>query len=227
MKWVVISVRMFAVLSGIFLLMYDTVDVVDRFLPATYATYATAYAKGMHVLLVLLGAGLILGGILGRRILPAADLIGVGSCHPEPWKMGWNHAWQIAALLTLLSLGLRGYGLNRSMQIDEVFLFKSMVTQSPVKIFLHPSGSAHLLQTLLANLLVRLLGEHVWVARLPALLFGSLTPALLYLMVRRWFGTCAALCASVFLVFSPLHIWYSQEAKGNVLGGKQQSLAQG
>jgi uncharacterized membrane protein len=119
-------------------------------------------------------------------------------------------------LLTLVAAVVRVIGINDSMTIDEVFLMKSLITQNPVRIFFHPSGSAHIGHTLPANISVRLFGASVWAARLPALLFGVFSPLLLYFAVRRTLAGPAAAMAAVVLCFSPVHVWYSQEAKGNV-----------
>src|SRR5690348_1547555 len=57
------------------------------------------------------------------------------------------------------------------------------------------------------------LGWHEWVLRLPSMLFGSASIAMLYVVVRKWLDRRVALASAALLAISPLHIWYSQEAR--------------
>lgn len=59
---------------------------------------------------------------------------------------------------------------------------------------------------------VHLLGENPVVLRLPSLLAGLGSLALTFALARRYTGRRAALLAALLLAFSPVHVWYSQEA---------------
>ncbi|MGH7304174.1 MAG: glycosyltransferase family 39 protein, partial [Candidatus Rokuibacteriota bacterium] len=55
-------------------------------------------------------------------------------------------------------------------------------------------------------------------ARLVSVVAGTATIPILYTLAARMLGTRAALVASVALAVSPVHIWYSQEARMYALG---------
>lgn len=62
-----------------------------------------------------------------------------------------------------------------------------------------------------------LLGTSLWLMRLPSLILGSLTPVLVYLVLRHYAGGLTALFAGVFTALAPLHILYSQLAEPLVI----------
>jgi mannosyltransferase len=60
-------------------------------------------------------------------------------------------------------------------------------------------------------------GDSELAVRLPSLLFGCASIWVLFLIVRSWFGRKTAWVATVLMAISPVHIWYSHEAKNNML----------
>ncbi|MGA3053087.1 MAG: glycosyltransferase family 39 protein [Candidatus Korobacteraceae bacterium] len=57
------------------------------------------------------------------------------------------------------------------------------------------------------------LGQNeVWV-RLPAVIFGTASIPLIYLVARKLVGVGPALASAAILAFSPTHVYYSQEAR--------------
>lgn len=65
-----------------------------------------------------------------------------------------------------------------------------------------------------------LLSASEWMLRLPSALAGTASLALLYALGRELFSDRrTALLAAALLALSPLHLWYSQEARFYALGG--------
>jgi mannosyltransferase len=64
-----------------------------------------------------------------------------------------------------------------------------------------------------------LLGNQEWLLRLPSALAGIASLWLLYILGRELFDRPTALLATALLAFSPLHLWYSQEARFYALIG--------
>ena len=136
--------------------------------------------------------------------------------HSRPLVSG---SYTVLVVLAL-ALSLRLFELGRqSFWIDEVASLK-VATQSLRDIIfnyqpgMHPDRGAE--QAPLALAVMHLfLSPSVSEAsaRLPSALLGAVTVALLYFFARRLFGTPVALLAALFLALSPLHVWYSQEAR--------------
>lgn len=189
--------------------------IVRQFIPPGYAMYAESYADGLAIFQwLLLGGGILLllwpKAVGGWLFSSHAEMQGGGA--PAPFS---RRAVLWMGGLAALALALRLPGLGRSFTFDEAFLVKSLITQNPIRIFVHPSGSAHVLHTLPAHFAVRLLGLSEWSARLPALIAGVLAPPVLYWALRRAAMPSRAWMAGLLSAISPFHIWYSQEAKGN------------
>jgi mannosyltransferase len=55
--------------------------------------------------------------------------------------------------------------------------------------------------------------DNEWHARLPSAIFGTLGVLAIFLVGRELFSYRVALLAAILLAFSPLHLWYSQEAR--------------
>ncbi|MBT7064844.1 MAG: hypothetical protein HN919_00935 [Verrucomicrobia bacterium] len=192
--------------------MLPAARLVSAALPADYAEYAARYTQGLNMvrcLLALGGIALMLGAPYWRSLFVST------TARRGDRVFTRKDLWIGAGLLALAGL-LRIIQLDSSLTIDEVFLVKALITQSPIRIFLHPSGSAHIFATLTSNLLVRGFGLSDGVIHLPAFVLGTLSPTLLYLFLALNRRRCAGLIGGIILCLNPLHIWYSQEAKGNV-----------
>jgi mannosyltransferase len=64
-----------------------------------------------------------------------------------------------------------------------------------------------------------LIGTDEWLLRLPSALAGIASIALLYLLGKKLFDARTGFLAAALLAFSPLHLWYSQEARFYALLG--------
>jgi mannosyltransferase len=124
--------------------------------------------------------------------------------------------WGTPGILFLLALALRIYRLNQSFWYDEVYAVTigfhaswiEMVTRMP------PFVNHHPLYALMAKPCLLLLGEKEWTVRLPSLLFGSLTPPLLYRLGARWMNHRVGLLAGLFMAVAMWPVCYSQDARG-------------
>lgn len=117
----------------------------------------------------------------------------------------------------LLGTGLRLAHLDQPMRLDEavtvlnsagphVPLLRSLTTYGP---------NNHPLNTFLIQVTARLLGSiDPWVVRLPAFLFGCLTPLLAYVLGRLHYDRQAGLLAAGLVAASSPLILYSTNARG-------------
>ncbi|MBP1686800.1 MAG: rane protein-like protein [Deltaproteobacteria bacterium] len=77
---------------------------------------------------------------------------------------------------------------------------------------LHPPLYASILW-----LWIHVFGDSEVAVRLPSLLCGVASVAVVFALARRWFDTRIAFLAAGLMALSPAHIWYSQENKTNML----------
>lgn len=63
------------------------------------------------------------------------------------------------------------------------------------------------------HLFIELLGTGEVALRLPSVIAGTLSIPLMFSVGRAWAGPAAGLLAASLLAISPLHLWYSQEAR--------------
>lgn len=111
----------------------------------------------------------------------------------------------IGALLRLTTLGLQSFWL------DEAISFWTVHRSLP--------GLVELLSEAIRPLFffviypASLLGNQEWLLRLPAALAGIASLVLLYALGQKLFDRRTALLATALLALSPLHLWYSQEAR--------------
>ena len=149
-----------------------------------------------------------------RRLDQAARFGEISSPRPEP-DLSRSQACALVSAITALALGLRVYGLNSGLWLDEITPRLLFGEGSALQVWLsYQSSSNHLINTLLVNAAVWVFGEREWVIRLPACLFGTATVPVCYLLARvalpRWAGACAAL----LLATSYHHVFFSQNARG-------------
>ena len=123
-------------------------------------------------------------------------------------------AWPLAAVV-LLALALRLFGLDaQSLWVDEVVTWKG--AQLPLGDLLSLRSyyaMAHSLYFAMMHGVLSVLGDGETVLRLPSVFFGAASVPLLYLIGKDWFGHRVGLAAALLLAASPLHLYYSQEAR--------------
>ncbi len=122
---------------------------------------------------------------------------------------------KLLILIVSMSVLIRLVAIDQSLWLDEGistsvaenFNYRTIVTDFSPGDF-HPP-----LHYLVLKLFTDVLGSSELPARLPSIIFGSLTVLMVYLLAKKLYDTRTALTAAVLLATSPLHIYYSQEAR--------------
>ncbi len=113
-----------------------------------------------------------------------------------------------SAIVRLWELGAQ------SLWFDETYTV--FVAQKPLSLMLRyliADGVHPPLYYFLMAIWVRFFGTSAWVLRLPSVLSGVLSVALMFLLVKRMAGRDEAAVAAILLAISPFCIWYSQDAR--------------
>ena len=125
--------------------------------------------------------------------------------------------WEAGALaaLLVLALAVRLVGLNASLWYDEVETLTNFVRLPWGQLFSDFSSlNNHMFYSLQAKAAVELFGESAWALRLPALLMGMASLALVWWLARKETGRGAALVTLLLLALSYHHVWFTQNARG-------------
>ncbi|MBN1831454.1 MAG: glycosyltransferase [Deltaproteobacteria bacterium] len=123
-----------------------------------------------------------------------------------------------AAVIFLLVLAffLRVPNFTESLWYDEIWYTSSFLNARTISHILfndvHPP-----LYPLIIFGWINVFGDSEMAVRTPSLLFGLCSLWVLYLLARFWFNRSAAILAVSLAALSPVHIWYSQENKNNML----------
>lgn len=126
------------------------------------------------------------------------------------WLVPARLVWAVAVLGGLL----RFYGYDRlSLWLDEGFTV--MFARLPWDQVLGLRGAYDPHPPIYYALvkLASMLAPEVGAGRLLSVIAGTLTIPVVYVMGRKLFNPWAGLAASVVVALSPLHVWYSQEAR--------------
>jgi 4-amino-4-deoxy-L-arabinose transferase-like glycosyltransferase len=120
----------------------------------------------------------------------------------------------LAAVLAAAAL-IRLYHLGEGLWLDEITTFVKYARSPFLEIIdTFDSENQHVLYSLLAHASFVVFGESAWALRLPAVLFGVGSIAVLFFLGRRVTKPGEALLASAFLAFAYHHVWFSQNARG-------------
>jgi hypothetical protein len=127
----------------------------------------------------------------------------------ERWVLG------LLVLFTAAAAGLRAVGLNSQLWCDEItFVVDSVRRPFWSLLSTYSYDNQHTFYAVLAQACVALFGDAPWVVRLPAMVFGTASVAVLYLLGRELTSRFEALAAAGLLAVSYHHIWFSQNARG-------------
>ncbi|MGQ9628231.1 MAG: glycosyltransferase family 39 protein [Anaerolineae bacterium] len=128
-------------------------------------------------------------------------------------RRGIPPAWWMVAII-LLGLALRFYRLGaQSLWLDEAFSLWAASFPLDLSLQILVGDAVHPPLFYLLLRLTMLAGQDEFFLRLPAAFFGVAAIPLIYVVGRRFFGVGAGLLAALLLSLSPLHVWYSQEAR--------------
>ena len=124
-----------------------------------------------------------------------------------------NNSWILLCIILTIAILLRLPNLNESlwfdelwstrMKLDNIALLSNLVLYDP-----HPP-----FYYIFMFFWIRLFGDSELSIRIPSLIFGILSIFLTYTLCLRFTGKRGAVLASFLLCVSPVHIWYSQEAR--------------
>lgn len=117
----------------------------------------------------------------------------------------------VGALLRLATLG------RQSIWLDEAVSYWT-VNRPFGELLAYLSGGFRTLYFLLLYPMAALGGDE-WMLRLPSALAGIASIFLVWAIGRELFDERTGLLAALFVVLSPLHVWYSQEARFYALVG--------
>ena len=118
-------------------------------------------------------------------------------------------------LIFLAGVGLRIYYLSTPVRFDEAGLFL-LLSSKPLFVSLvsYPTTGHHVFYTIMVNILYNILGDDVWVLRLPALLAGILLIPAVYLLFKTISDNVTSLLAATLVATSSPLIEYSTNGRG-------------
>lgn len=121
--------------------------------------------------------------------------------------------------ILLLGILLRLINLNQSLWLDEAtsVLVASRLSFSDIINQFSPGDFHPPAYYLILKIWLTLFGSSEIMARSLSVLFGTVTIYLVYSLSERLFGKKTALVSALLIATSPLHIYYSQEARMYVL----------
>ncbi len=135
--------------------------------------------------------------------------------------------WRFAAgasLVLCAYVALRLPGLLQSLWLDEVFRTRVGLGGERARWLLW--GDVHNpLYNLLMYAWIRVVGDGEVAVRLPSLAAGLALVGAVWAWARARLGPGAANMAAAWLVVAPVHVWYSTEAKNNILTALLTTLA--
>jgi mannosyltransferase len=122
--------------------------------------------------------------------------------------------WWLAGIC-ILGLVLRCLNLNSGLWYDEILTVVEFI-RLPVSELTstYTSLNNHVFFSLQAHAAVALFGEHPWVLRLPAVLFGVAGIVAIWALARPASHPWEARISALLLAVSYHHIWFSQNARG-------------
>ena len=124
--------------------------------------------------------------------------------------------WMALAGAVIVGVVLRLPGLTSPLNHDEVYTWVAFASKSYETIAtFYPVPNNHILHSMLVRLATQILGPVEWVMRLPALVAGTLAIGVFYMVGRSFFrDERIGLLAAWLLALLPVHVGYSQAARG-------------
>ena len=124
-----------------------------------------------------------------------------------------NNSWILLLIILIIAVSLRLPNLNESLWFDELFsthlILGNMILLSNLALYdPHPP-----FYYIFMFFWIRLFGDYELSIRIPPLIFGILSIFLTYTLALRFTVKKGALLTSFLMCVSPVHIWYSQEAR--------------
>lgn len=131
----------------------------------------------------------------------------------DPRRIYW-----LLGVITLIALILRLFSINRPIGYDEAYTFIYFASKHFKYILAdYHAPNNHILNSLLIGISYRILGSHIWIVRLPALIASVLSVPAVYFAVRRFFSLNQALAASAVLAVYPSFVHSTANGRGYML----------
>jgi len=129
-----------------------------------------------------------------------------------------NHVKVLLGFITLAGVILRLYIINDPIGYDEAYTFINFSSKS-FKFVLadYHAPNNHILNSLLIGIVYRILGNHLWIVRVPAFMAGVLGIPAAFIAARRLFTAQQALAASAILAIIPNIVAASANGRGYTL----------
>jgi uncharacterized membrane protein len=129
-----------------------------------------------------------------------------------------RYIYLFLGIITLIGLILRLFVINNPIGYDEAYTFIHFASKSFKYILAdYHAPNNHILNSILIGISYRILGNHVWIVRLPALVAGVLGIPAAYFTARRFFTREQALAASAILAVSSSLIHDAANGRGYTL----------
>jgi uncharacterized membrane protein len=150
-----------------------------------------------------------------RKLDPASRISGPVVSITDQRDLSRRASTALLVIVTLVGAALRIFKLDSELWLDEIIHRLRFGGASFLEVMItYSSSNNHLLNTWLTNLAVSSLGNHEWVIRLPAVVFGVATIPALYLLARRAMPRWPSLASTVLVAVSYHHIFFSQNSRG-------------
>jgi hypothetical protein len=183
------------------------------------ATVTRTRAVGAALTVAALG-GLLFQSLIRRRL--SELLVDIPSGIQSGWRLA-RQAWQqdraihhiLVLAVLLIGAGIRVALVSRTFTNDEARAFNDFAAQPLLTTLSSYTAPAnHIFQSFLTHIAVRLLGNQIWIIRLPALVPGLLMPIAVYVLGRVLYDKRVGLFAAALVAASTYLIDYSSEARG-------------
>ncbi len=132
----------------------------------------------------------------------------------SPNRRNGRSDWIEFGVWSAFALVIRLVGLDRqSLWLDEAAIYNQISADSVGAVVRAVEGHIGPFYHVLLYGFCGLAGTSEWALRFPSALFGALCVGMLFFFALRLFDRPTARAAALLLAVSPLHIWYSQEAR--------------
>lgn len=116
--------------------------------------------------------------------------------------------------LFAFSLALRIFHLDKqSLWLDEAVIYTQISKGDIFQVIASIEGHLGPFYHIILYFFTKLAGFSEWALRFPSAIYGSVSVAIVFLIAQKIIDRKSAFIASFLMMFSPLHIWYSQEAR--------------
>lgn len=205
-RWNTAALSWGVVLLGALLL---PVNATARWLDAAYAASPGEVVGGVWILKLAAATLAATALLLGRLRIDdrtATPALTHGADARQLFMLGG---------ILLLALGLRLYGLDTELWIDEILLRTRYVPLEVRQLVsTYDSQNHQPVYSILARLSFLAFGGTDWSLRIPAAVLGVASLAALWHVGRRVTSESEAMLAALVLAVSYHHVWFSQNARG-------------